>query len=238
MLARFALGLFVILSAYTADRGAAETLPLPPGLIGLDSEEGEALLFEAEARAAYLPLSLQFVTQQNQAFCGVASTIMVLNALKVPAPETAAWKPFTAFDQENFFNEATEAVVPRAVIEKMGMTLTQLGGLPGAFGLKAEVHHASDSTAKEFRRLASEALDAGGRYVIVNYLRMAIGQEKFGHISPLAAYDADSDRFLILDVSRYKYPPVWVETSALFAAMNTTDRDNDNKSRGFVIVGR
>lgn len=25
-----------------------------------------------------------------------------------------------------------------------------------------------------------------------------------------AAYDADTDRFLILDVSRFKYPPVWV----------------------------
>jgi hypothetical protein len=44
--------------------------------------------------------------------------------------------------------------------------------------------------------------------VIVNYLRKAIGQEKGGHISPLAAYDAETDRFLILDVSRYKYPPV------------------------------
>ena len=238
MLARLALGLTFLLSVYAAERAGAETLPLPPGLIGLDSEEGEALLFEAEARAAYFPLSLQFVTQQNQAFCGVASMTMVLNALKVPAPETAAWKPFTAFNQDNIFNEATEAVVPRAVIEKMGMTLTQLGGLPGAFGLKAEVHHASDSTVKDFRRMASQALDSGDRYVVVNYLRMAIGQEKFGHISPLAAYDADSDRFLILDVSRYKYPPVWVETSALFAAMNTTDRDNDNKSRGFVIIGR
>jgi hypothetical protein len=35
--------------------------------------------------------------------------------------------------------------------------------------------------------------------VIVNYLRNAIGQEWGGHISPLAAYDADTDRFLILD---------------------------------------
>jgi hypothetical protein len=31
---------------------------------------------------------------------------------------------------------------------------------------------------------------------------------------------------------------VWVETSALFAAMNTIDKDNDSKSRGFVIIGR
>jgi hypothetical protein len=34
--------------------------------------------------------------------------------------------------------------------------------------------------------------------VIVNYLRMALGQERGGHISPLAAYDAETDRFLAL----------------------------------------
>ena len=74
-------------------------------------------------------------------------------------------------------------------------------------------------------------------YVIVNYLRRAIGQERGGHISPLAAYDADTDRFLILDVSRYKYPPVWVGAAELFAAMNTiADPDSDNKTRGFVLI--
>ena len=72
--------------------------------------------------------------------------------------------------------------------------------------------------------------------MIVNYLRGAIGQERGGHISPLAAYDADTDRFLILDVSRYKYPPVWVATEDLFTAMNTTDPDNEHKTRGFVLI--
>jgi glutathione-S-conjugate glycine hydrolase len=74
--------------------------------------------------------------------------------------------------------------------------------------------------------------------VLVNYLRKAIEQEAGGHISPLAAYDADTDRFPILDVSRYKYPPVWVEAESLFAAMNTPDADNGNRSRGYVVVGR
>ena len=72
------------------------------------------------------------------------------------------------------------------------------------------------------------------RFVIVNYLRKAdLGQEKGGHISPLAAYDTETDRFLILDVSRYKYPPVWFTAPELFAAMNTTDADNQNRTRGF-----
>ena len=72
--------------------------------------------------------------------------------------------------------------------------------------------------------------------MIVNYLRKALGEERGGHISPLAAYDGKADRFLILDVARYKYPPVWVKTSDMFAAMNTEDAQNDNKTRGFVLV--
>ena len=67
---------------------------------------------------------------------------------------------------------------------------------------------------------------------------MTIGQEIGGHISPLAAYDDESDRFLILDVARYKYPPVWVKASDLFDAMNTPDAANDNRRRGFVLVAK
>jgi hypothetical protein len=104
--------------------------------------------------------------------------------------------------------------------------------------VKVEVHHAADSTPEKFRTMAREYLDKSDHHVIVNYLRKTIGQEKGGHISPLAAYDADTDRFLILDVARYKYPPVWISTAELFAAMNTPDADNENRSRGFVLVSR
>ena len=94
------------------------------------------------------------------------------------------------------------------------------------------------SSLDEFRKTAIAVLDDDDHFILVNYLRKAIGQEAGGHISPLAAYDADTDRFLILDVSRYKYPPVWVEAAALFGAMNTPDSDNDDKTRGYVVVSR
>ena len=87
----------------------------------------------------------------------------------------------------------------------------------------------ADSSLDAFRKAAVAAIDDDDHFVLVNYLRKAIGQEAGGHISPLAAYDADTDRFLILDVSRYKYPPVWVEASALFGAMNTEDSDAGNQ---------
>ena len=72
-------------------------------------------------------------------------------------------------------------------------------------------------------------------FEIVNYLRKTIGQERGGHISPIAAYNQRIDRFLILDVSRYKYPPVWVKAIDLWQAIKTTDADS-GKTRGFVLV--
>jgi len=215
---------------------SAQTLPLPEPLINLNSEQGARLLLESEANRAYWPLSIQFVTQKNQAYCGVASLTMVLNALGVPAPSTPEFEPFKTFTQDNLLNDETEKVLPKEVLAKIGMTLDQIGQLLTTFGVQADVRHAADTSLDEFRKLATEALSTPNRYVIVNYLRRAIGQERGGHISPLAAYDADTDRFLVLDVSRYKYPPVWVEADDLYAAMNTPDSDNQNRTRGFVLV--
>ena len=161
---------------------------------------------------------------------------MVLNALGVPAPASPEFEPFKTFTQDNLLNEETEKVLPKEVLAKIGMTLDQIGGILGSYAVTADVRHAADTSLDEFRKLATEALNTPNRYVIVNYLRRTIGQERGGHISPLAAYDADTDRFLVLDVSRYKYPPVWVEADDLFAAMNTPDSDNGNRTRGFVLV--
>lgn len=214
----------------------ADTLPLPANLIGLATEAGGQLLIDSSARQAYWPLSIQFVTQKNQAYCGVASMVMVLNALEVPAPPTPGIAPFTTFTQDNVLGPDTERILPQAVLMGHGMTLDQFGAIARTHGVQAEVHHAEDGSLDEFRKLASQALAARGSHVVVNYVRRALGQEQGGHISPLAAFDAKTDRFLILDVSRYKYPPVWVTAADLHAAMNTVDGDNDGKRRGFVVV--
>jgi hypothetical protein len=61
-------------------------------------------------RRAYFPLSAQFVTQENQGLFGIASLVMVLNALHIPAPESARLKPFTAFDQSNIAARSSESI--------------------------------------------------------------------------------------------------------------------------------
>jgi len=224
-----ALGLFVT-------SASGETLKLPDNLTGFSSDAGENYFVESDAREAYFPLASNFLTQQTQSYCGVASIVMVLNALNVPAPSVPAYEPYRTFTQDNVLDARTDLVLARDVLAKQGMTLDQIGGILATQPVKAEVHHAADSSVDEFRKLASSYLGQPNHFVIVNYLRKAIGQEKGGHISPLAAYDGKADRFLILDVARYKYPPVWVKASELFDAMNTQDSDNENKTRGFVLV--
>jgi hypothetical protein len=215
-----------------------ETLPLPSNLTDLNSADGEKYFLESGAFTTYFSIADSFVTQKTQAYCGVASIVMVLNAAGAPAPSTPEYQPYHVFTQDNLFDERTEAILPQAVLARQGMTLDQLGGLLALHPVTVEVHHAADGGLDAFRDAARDYLAAKDHFVVVNYLRKVIGQQTGGHISPLAAYDVQADRFLILDVARYKYPPVWVKASDLFDAMNTTDKDNDNKTRGYVLIAK
>ncbi|MEM7556252.1 MAG: phytochelatin synthase family protein [Cyanobacteria bacterium P01_A01_bin.84] len=225
-------------SLLTAGNALAQTLPLTSNLIAFNSDKGEELLVKSKSREDFFPLSMQFTTQVNQAYCGVASMVMVLNSLGIEAPESQSYKPYRVFTQKNFFsNQATRKVVKPEIVARQGMTLEQMGQLLGSYNVNVKVHHAGNSSLEEFRRLAATNLKQENNFVLINYLRKAIGQKRGGHISPLAAYNEAEDRFLILDVSRYKYPPVWVKTADLWKAMNTVD-SSVNKTRGFVLVSK
>lgn len=233
----YSILLFVTLSL-TSLKSLSQTLPISPQLIPFTSTEGEKLLLDSQSRADYFLLSNQFVTQINQAYCGVASSVMVLNALGLPAPESSQYKPFKVFTQENFFDRVeTKQVVSPEVVSKRGMTLVQLGGLLTSHAAKVKVYYGADVDLNQFRSLLVRNLSTRDNFTIINYLRKSVGQERGGHISPIAAYNQKTDRFLILDVSRYKYPPVWVKAVDLWQAIRTIDSDS-GKTRGFVLVGK
>jgi hypothetical protein len=221
-----------------AFRPAAAELPLPPAMVGLGTPAGERMFLEASARTAYWPLSAKFETQANQAFCGVATLVMVLNSLAVPAPEPTGYTPYHFFTQQDFFPGGGTTILQPEWIEHHGLTLDQLGQLAAHFGLAAQVVHATPDGLAAFRAQAAQALGAQGSYVIVNFRRATLSEEGYGHISPLAAYDATTDRFLLMDVARYKYPPAWVRTADLYAALDTIDPGNAGQTRGYLILRR
>lgn len=225
--------LLLLLGLVATRRMGPGPLPLPEHLVALDAGPGQALLREAGACAGHAALAAHFETQRGPAGCGPATMAMLLNALAAgerPAPRRAG------FDQRRVFTPAVEAVRPRRQVSRMGMPLAIFAEALRAHGLDVALHYAAEMGVDDFRRIASAELATAGRFVAVNYLRPALGQEGAGHISPLAAYHAGSDRFLILDVARRRYPRVWVEARALFDAM--TPPAGGRASRGFVAVGR
>ena len=214
-----------------ATRLAAGLAPLP-----LNSEHGLQLLFRSRMRADYAPLSQEFLTQATLSYCGVASAVMVLNSLAIPAPVASGYGPYRFWTQDNLF-EGGSGGPEAAMVRQRGMTLAQLRQLLAGRGVIAVAIEASDLNLAALRQLLRRSLADPDDRLLVNYDRRAIGQAGGGHISPLAAFDEDSDRVLILDVARYRYPSVWVPLSLLLQAMQRSDSDS-GRSRGLVRISR
>lgn len=214
------------ISAYILSPPSVHRLALPANLISLDSALGQRLLSESHTKQDYAILAQQFQTQKLRAYCGVASGVMVLNALNPSAQP---------LNQDTFFTPEAQKIRSSYAVAFMGMSLEQLAALLKSHQVQVETHYASETTLEQFRTQVKENLARDRDFVIVNYDRAGVGQAKAGHISPISAYHEKSDRFLIEDVSSYKYPPVWVSASDLWKAMNTRDFSSGH-TRGYLLI--
>lgn len=206
---------------------SADLRPLPHDLIALDSPAGQEMLARSKFRADYGSLMRNFESQSRPAFCGVASSVIVLNALHAsPARLT----------QATFFTQATERIRSPLQVTYEGIGLADLAAFLRAHGVDATAFYASDVGIDEFRAIVKRNLKTKGDFILVNYQRALLGEEKLGHISPIAAYDEATDELLVLDVAAYKYPPTWVPTAALWRAMDSVADEASGKTRGFVVV--
>jgi hypothetical protein len=213
----------------------AGAIPLADNLINYDSPQGQQLFAESHYKQNFWQLSRFYTTQQNLTYCGIASSVMVLNALQIAPPFDPVYHPYKIFTQDNIFSAKVVKAAPFYKVRSIGMTLAELAEMLAGFELKAEVFYADQLSIEQFRRLAKQAVSEPNKAILVNYLRTKLNQQGGGHISPLAAYDENTDRFLLLDVARFKYPPVWIRTAELWDAMKTVDNDA-GKMRGFVAV--
>jgi len=210
-------------------------LPLSSKTISINSQDGMALLIRS-LNENYIRLSAQFVTQKNKMFCGVASIVMVLNAFEIQGPMDAVYLPYKLFTQDNFFDTSFKKNTYEKQIMKRGLVLDEIKKILEDYPINVTILHSNELTLEKFRGYLIEAVANKDTFCILNYSYAKLGQEGRGHYSPVAAYDNKTDRFLILDVARYKYPPVWVNTEDLWEAVNTLADSKLKKWRGIAIL--
>lgn len=222
-----------LFTAFVAAADKYRGLPLPDNLIAFDDPQGQAMLLRSRFKDDFWTLNRWYLSQEAPAYCGIAASVMVLNAMGIPPPSGSS--EIAQFTQQNFFTNPIAQVLPAELVNRKGVTLDQLAAALNTLPVEVRVTHARPGGLYKFIDQAKQVLQAGHGYLIVNYLRSALGQQTYGHFSPVAAYDEARDRFLVLDVARYKYPPVWVRAEELFAAMQTRDREA-NDYRGYLVV--
>ena len=205
-------------------------------VIYVNTDEGAALFDGAAVKGHFWSICRFFISENFLTYCGIASSVTVLNSLGVDAPDDPQIYPYTMFTQENLF---TDAVLHRRrplEVEKGGNTLEQLASILDVFA-DVDIHFADALDLDRCRAILIDVLKSDNERVIVDFDRRVLDQAGKGHFSPLAAYHADEDRFLLMDVARYKLPPCWVKAAVLFEALTGTD-STSGKSRGFLTVRR
>jgi hypothetical protein len=188
-------------------------------VIYVDSDVGAALFDSADVKGHFWTLCRYFISENFLTYCGIASSVTVLNSLGIEAPDSPQIYPYRMFTQDNIFTDEVLHHRRPLEVEKGGNTLEQLASIVGVFNVRVD------------------ALKSPERRVIVDFNRQALHQKGSGHFSPLAAYHAGEDRFLLMDVARYKSPPCWVKAEVLYKALASIDSVSQ-KSRGFLIVRR
>ncbi len=205
-------------------------------LIYLNTTAGTNLLLKSDLNKQFFSIMPYVVTEEHETFCGPASITSVLNSLpttKRPVPPQ--FSPYHYFTQDSLFIEATEKIISKEKVATGGLTLEQLRQFLEVWAANPAIYYGSTLSLPQFRNLITSTLTNPKQRLIVNFDRKGIDQIGSGHFSPIGAYDSKSDSVLILDVAKYKYPPVWVKTSDLFGAIQGID-STSGKSRGLVRI--
>ena len=229
-------------------------------LVGMATDDGLARLARATGKADFAALANQFEAQINGAFCGPTSAAIVLNAVRGRSAGVPRDHDRLRPGDLSFLTPGADPIVPRytpdLVIAKGAKTRSQVLGEPVVINGKTmrdfgyqlrqfdEMLRANDLATRlvvvddakpeaEIRAELVANLTRAGDYAIVNYRREAVGQKGGGHISPLGAYDAVSDSFLVLDVNPGAASWVWMPNATLVKGMRTFDTV---ENRGYVLV--
>mmetsp|Transcript_17797 Transcript_17797/g.56903 ORF Transcript_17797/g.56903 Transcript_17797/m.56903 type:complete len:429 (-) Transcript_17797:1237-2523(-) len=180
---------------------------------------------------SYFSLAQQYRTQDEPAYCGISTLVMVLNALEVDSGRI--WKGPWRWYHETMLNCCTSL----DQVKESGISMPEWLCLAQCNGTRVVEHLEGGGTLEEFRSLvrASARRPSNEQALVVSYSRKQFEQTGDGHYSPIGGYCEELDAVLILDVARFKYPAHWVRLEDMWKAMQRHDPDT-GKPRGCVLL--
>ncbi|XP_046841427.1 glutathione gamma-glutamylcysteinyltransferase-like isoform X2 [Xenia sp. Carnegie-2017] len=209
--------------------------PLPKSCIDFACSEGKVLFKEALSEGfmnCYFNLAAQFRTQDEPAYCGLSTLVMVLNGLSVDPGRV--WKGPWRWYHEHML----DCCIPLDIVKKKGITLSDFHCLAKCNGLDVDIKRALPSTdINDFRRAVKDVTQSENKVLVCSYSRNILGQTGGGHFSPIGGYHPTKDLVLIFDVARFKYPPHWVSVDLLWKAMQSLDKET-GQPRGYLLLTR
>lgn len=208
---------------------------LPDSCVSFSSPLGKQIFQESMQSGhmeCYFKLAAQFRTQDEPAFCGLTTLVMVLNALEIDPGRV--WKGPWRWYHENML----DCCVPVKVIEQEGITFGQFVCLAQCNGLETTATSVDEGASLDkFRDLIEKLSKQDETIITLSYSRKILSQTGDGHFSPIGGYHPERDLVLILDTARFKYPPHWVPVTVLFDAMKELDKTT-GRPRGYVLMRR
>ncbi|KAI8991776.1 Phytochelatin synthase-domain-containing protein [Mycotypha africana] len=204
---------------------------LPSTLVRFASPEGKKLFREAmdEGHAeGFFPLTGNFTTQSEPAYCGPSSLAMVLNALEVDPKRR--WKGNWRW----FSDEFLQCCSSKEEMKQKGITFDNFACLAKCHA-DVQVKRAFEFTFEEFKKDVEMVTSTSDKFMVLSFSRKTLQQTGDGHFSPIGAYNAEAEKVLVLDTARYKYPSYWCSIETLFESMKPVDAET-GRPRGYFIL--
>ncbi len=206
----------------------------------------DASYFRGATKTDFFKLIPYYVPQHNDKACGVASSVIVLNALFAEERNTAEGKNIDVdevFKLNPTYKKISGATGKGLTLDELAESYTKVFEKASGGPFTATIERFDGKDAKAELKRLEKFLTANEKdqknFVVANFLQGVLTGDKdgmIGHISPIGAYDTKKKRVLVMDVDRKYYQPYWVGVDKFFDAINTTD-PGTSKKRGLVLVG-
>ena len=200
--------------------------------------------FRTHDAPTFWKLNSWYVTQKTESSCSLATAVMVVNAARSPLlsykkQSIATGNSLLQRVNDRFWEENVKPDGNGVTLSQFKLLLEKSLRAYGVSRFDISMVHTRNTdkdTARELHKALVNSEATGQVFLIANFdQKRFINMGSEGHFSPVAAYDSENRRVLIMDSYRQDREPYWVPEDVFLQGMATYDTDA-HQYRGYLVV--